>query len=208
MARLLLVRHGETEWNETARCQGSSDISLSATGFQQVEALKRRLVKERIDAIYSSDLKRAVHTAQIIALEHNTELVTCRELREIDFGEFEGLTFEEIKQRYPHSNWWTVQDAEEKLPRGESVSQLVSRVSQFVARLRGYTGGETILVVAHGGSLRALLCLLLGLGLEHWWRIRLDSASLTVVETYSEGAVLSLLNDLCHLENLKNRGLH
>ena len=154
--------------------------------------------------VYSSDLKRAADTAQIMALGHNAELVTCKELREIDFGEFEGLTFAEIKQRNPASNWWTAQDPQEKLPKGESVSQLTARVSQFVARL-GRHPGETVLVAAHGGSLRSLLCLLLGFGLECWWRIRLDSASLTVVETYPEGAVLSLLNDLCHLENLKNQ---
>ena len=200
MARLLLVRHGETEWNEAARCQGSSDIGLSATGLRQAEALRLRLAKEPINIIYCSDLKRAVHTAQVIALGHNAEVVACKELREIDFGEFEGLTFEEIKQRYPQTDWWAVQDADEKLPQGESVSQLTARVSQFATRLRGYTGEETVLIVAHGGSLRALLCLLLGLGLQHWWRIRLDSASLTMVGTYSEGMVLSLLNDLCHLE--------
>jgi broad specificity phosphatase PhoE len=145
-----------------------------------------------------------VHTAQIIALEHNPEMVICKELREIDFGEFEGLTFDEIKQRYPQNNWWTAQHPEEKLPNGESINQLAGRVSQFATRLGRNNNGETILVVAHGGSLRALICLLLGLSLERWWRIRLDSASLTIVETYPEGAVLSLLNDLCHLENSKN----
>ncbi len=199
MARLLLVRHGETEWNRSGRYQGRSDIDLSAIGIQQAETLKKCLVKERLDAIYSSDLKRAVHTAQIIASGHNPELVTCKEMRELDFGEFEGLTFEEIKQRYPRSNWWTTQDPQEKPPDGESVSQLTDRVSPFASKLRRYTDEETILVVAHGGSLRALLCLLLGFGLEHWWQFRLDSASLTVVETYSDVVVLSLLNGLCHL---------
>ena len=205
MARLLLVRHGETEWNESARYQGRSDISLSAAGLHQAEALRQRLAKEKIDIIYSSDLKRAVHTAQVIALGHDAKVATCKELREIDFGEFEGLTFEEIKQRYPHSNWLTVQDPQERLPKGESVSQLTARVSQFATRLRRYTGEETILVVAHGGSLRALICLLLGLSLEHWWQIRLDSASLSIVETHSEGAVLSLMNDICHLESSKKQ---
>lgn len=204
MAKLLLVRHGETEWNKTARYQGHSDISLSALGLQQAEALRQRLSREKSNLIYSSDLKRAVHTAQIIALGHNAEMVLCRELREIDFGEFEGLTFEEIKQRYPSSNWWTAKNPEARLPKGESISQLSTRVSQFVARLRKYAGGETILIVAHGGSLRALLCLLLGLGLEHWWQIRLDIGSLTIVEIHPEGAVLSLLNDTCHLENSEN----
>jgi phosphoserine phosphatase len=206
LARLLLVRHGETEWNKSGRYQGRTDIDLNAVGIQQAEALRQRLGKEKINVIYSSDLKRAVHTAEIIALEHNAELVTGKELREIDFGEFDGLTFAEIKQRYPTSNWWAAKDAEEKLPNGESVSQLTARVSQFISGLRIHTDEETVLVVAHGGALRSLLCLLLALGLEHWWQIRLDTASLTIVENHPEGVVLSLLNDVCHLDNLKNEG--
>jgi alpha-ribazole phosphatase len=207
LSKLLLVRHGETEWNQTGRYQGHSDISLSDTGHRQADALKKRLSNESIEAVYSSDLKRAVQTAQIIMSAHNTELTTCEELRELNFGKFEGLTFEEIKKDRIQHNWWTANHLDEKIPNGESIRDLTNRVSQLVGRLDRQANEEIILIIGHGGSLRALICLLLGFSSEYWWRIRLDSASLTIVETYPEGAVLSLLNDLCHLGNSNNRRL-
>ena len=203
LARLLLVRHGKTEWNETGRYQGRSDIGLSGVGIQEAGALRQRLAGEKIDAIYCSDMKRAVETAQVIASGRNIEPVACEELREIDFGAYEGLTFEEVMQRYPGTNWWTAQNAEARLPQGESINQLASRVDRFVARLREHADAETVLVVAHGGALRALICLLLGIGLEHWWQIGMDSASLTVIGIYPERAVLHTLNDVCHLRDLR-----
>lgn len=203
MAKLLLVRHGKTEWNETGRYQGRSDIDLSAAGIREAEALRQRLAGERIDAIYCSNMKRAVETAQVIVSGRNIEPVACEELREMDFGVYEGLTFEEIMQRYPGTNWWTARDAEARLPQGESISQLADRVDRFAARLREHTDTETVLVVAHGGALRALICLLLGIGLEHWWQIGMDSASLTVIGIYPERVVIHSLNDVCHLKDLR-----
>jgi len=204
LTRLMLVRHGKTEWNEAGRYQGCSDTCLSSTGREEAEAVRQRLAAEKIDVIYCSDLERAVQTAKTVASGRDVRLVTCKELREIDFGEFEGLTFVEVGQRYPDNDWWTARDAAQKLPRGESVSQLAARVDQFIAVCLGkHTEEETILVVAHGGSLRTLICRLLGLGLEHWWQIGIDSASLTIMETYPLGMMLSLLNDTCHLKHLR-----
>ena len=204
MTRLLLVRHGKTEWNETGRYQGCSDTCLSSTGREEAEAVRQRLAAEKIDVIYCSDLERAVQTAKTIASGRDVKLVTCKELREIDFGEFEGLTFDEVGRRYPDNDWWTARDAAQKLPQGESVGQLAARVDQFTATcLRKHTDEETILIVAHGGSLRTLICRLLGLGLEHWWQIGIDSASLTIMETYPLGMTLSVLNDTCHLKHLR-----
>lgn len=205
MARLLLVRHGKTEWNETGRYQGISDIGLSAEGMRQAEALRERLAGEEIDAIYCSDLKRAVQTARPIASGRELEIVLCKELREMNFGEFEGLTFAEIGERYPDNDWWAARDADMELPGGESISQLTARVDQFLTRLSQGNEAETVLVVAHGGTIRALICLVLGLGLEHWWQIGLDGASFTEINIYSERTVLSLLNDTCHLRNRESQ---
>lgn len=206
MARILLVRHGTTEWNESGRYQGISDIPLNEQGLRQAEALRQRLAGERIDVIYSSDLKRAVQTAGAIAAGRDLEVIDCRELREMNFGEFEGLTFTEIGDRYD-SEWWAARDANLEIPGGESISQLAARVSAFAERLSSYDKGETVLIVAHGGTLRALICLLLGLGLEHWWQIGIDSASLTEIDTYSERTVLSLLNDACHVRAIEGQGI-
>ena len=203
MVRLLLVRHGKTEWNEAGRYQGRSDIGLSATGVLEAEALAQRLAGERIDAAYCSDLKRAAGTARAILTGRDIEAVACEELREIDFGDLEGLTFDQIRQRDPQTDWWTARDADMELPGGESIRQLSDRVSRFLARLGGQDEAQTVLVVAHGGTLRALMCLLLDLALEHLWQIGLDSASLSMVDMYSDRMVLSLLNDTCHLKGLK-----
>ena len=101
MSRLLLVRHGITEFNSARRFQGHSDIELSTAGYRQAEELRDRLTVERIDIIYSSDLKRALMTAEVISSGHKVDIVICPELREINYGSIEGLTFDEISRHYP-----------------------------------------------------------------------------------------------------------
>ncbi len=200
MSRLLLVRHGDTELNSAERYWGSTDVKLSDAGFRQAERLRDHLATERIDAIYSSELRRASATAQIIASSHRLDVTTCAELREINFGELEGLTFNEISQLYPEvTELWLQRSPGLKYPGGESVDEFNSRVSQFVDRLDKHTPQETILIVAHSGSLRSLMCHLLGIDPERWWQFRLDLASLSILETYPAGAILNLLNDVSHL---------
>ena len=101
MARLLLVRHGLTEFNEDRRFMGYSDIELSAAGRRQAERLRDYLADEKIDAVYSSDLKRTIEMAEIILGGRELDIITCPELRECDYGSCEGLTFGEINSRYP-----------------------------------------------------------------------------------------------------------
>jgi len=200
VTKLILVRHGETEWNRTRRYQGHTDVELSATGLWQAERLRNRLAVQKIDIVYSSDLKRALNTAQIITSKHNLAVIPCKELREIDFGELEGMTFDEIQRYYPD---WDGVDSNESIPNGESLSQFASRIELYIARLVEQTDDKTVLVVAHGGSLQVLVCILLGINTKHWWQIRLYSASLTIVEGYPDAVVLSLLNDTCHLEDCR-----
>lgn len=200
MSRLLLVRHGDTELNSAERYWGITDVPLSAAGLRQAERLGERLAVERIAAVYSSDLRRAVSTARTIASRHKLEVLTCPELREVNFGELEGLTFAQISQRYPEvARLWQQQSPKLRYPGGESLDELNRRVNSFVGRLRKHCDGETILIVAHSGVLRTLLCQLLGVELQHRWQIRLDFTSLTVIETFPQGAILNLLNDVCHL---------
>ena len=200
MSRLFLVRHGETELNSTERYWGSTDVKLSDAGFSQAERLCDRLATEKIDAAYSSELRRASATAEIIASSHRLDVITCNELREMNFGELEGLTFTEISQLYPEvTELWLQRSHKLEFPGGESVDEFNSRVSQFADRLKNHTPQETILIVAHSGSLRSLMCHLLGIGPEHRWQFRLDLASLSILETYPQGAILSLLNGISHL---------
>jgi len=200
LSRLLLARHGETELNSSERYWGRTDVTLSAAGLRQAERLRDRLATEKLNAVYSSDLRRASLTADTIASRHKLEVIICPELREIDFGQLEGLTFDQIGRLYPDvTRLWMERSPELKYPSGESIYQLNNRVSDFMRRLEKHANEETILIVAHSGVLRTLACQLLGIELQHRWQIRLDLASLTVIETYPQGAILTLLNDVSHL---------
>jgi alpha-ribazole phosphatase len=201
LSRLLLVRHGNTKLNSGQRFWGKTDVELSDQGIQEAEKLRDRLTKEKINVIYSSNLSRARLTAEIIASRHNVKINSHDELNEISFGLIEGLTFEEIGKRHPELaevlSKWSVKP---KFPGGESLDDLNNRVQAFLKRLQKHNPEETILIVSHAGTLRLIICNLLAIGLEYWRHMRLDLASLSIMETYPEGAVLSLLNDISHLK--------
>ena len=203
MSKLLLVRHGITEFNSARRFMGYSDVELSVTGYRQVERLRDRLVDDKIDAVYSSDLRRALVTAEVISSEHKVDIVTCPDLREINYGNIEGLTFEEIRRLYPEvAESLTNFSLRLKFPGGEDFEGLIERASKFLDKLKRHTSSQTMLIVSHSGPLRILVCRLLGIDLGHWRQIRIDNASLSIVETYSQGAVVSLLNDTAHLRGV------
>ena len=203
MTKLLLVRHGKTE-GEANRYYGHADISLSLKGSKQAEAVRERLTSENINLIYSSDLKRARGTAEIIAAAHKLEVIPRPDLRELDFGELGGMTFEEMKECYQGAaRFLSGQDTDVSAPDGESLRQMSTRIKRFVAEVRKQPPERILLIVAHGGSLKVLLCFLLRVSLKHWWQFRLDPASLSVVKTDSEGSILHLLNDTSHLEEVR-----
>lgn len=199
MSRLLLVRHAETKQGHR-RYWGHSQIGLGEEGIVQAKMLRDHLAGEKIAAIYSSDLQRARRTAEIVASVHAPEVVLCPELRELDFGQIEGMTFEEVDRRCPEAlSLWRGGDVDAAAPAGENLRQLASRVQRILERLQRHSPEETILIIAHSGPLRVLLCTWLGIDLERWWQIRLDPASVSLVETYPEGAILCFLNNTSHL---------
>jgi len=200
LSRLLLVRHGVTEFNSARKFLGYSDIELSAAGYRQVERLRDRLADDKIDAVYSSDLRRALVTAEVISSGHKVDIVACPELREVNYGNVEGLTFEEISSLYPElAESLTNFSLRLKFPGGESFEGFIERTSKFLDKLKRHTPSQTMLIVSHSGPLRVLVCRLLGIDLRHWWQIGLDNASLSIMETYPQGAIVSLLNDTAHL---------
>jgi alpha-ribazole phosphatase len=145
-------------------------------------------------------MKRASATAQIIASRHGLKVETCPELLEINFGRVEGLSFNEIGQRYPELiKTWPTRDPSFRFPDGESIVDLDRRVVGFLSRLDKHPAEATILVVAHSGVLRLLLCHLLEIDIYHWRQLRTDLASLSIVETHPYGTALNLLNDTSHL---------
>ena len=202
MSRLLLVRHGETEDNSCERYWGHTDVKLSVDGLKQAERLRKLLSDERINTVYSSPLRRARVTAETIIAGRKLQVIECPELREVNFGEIEGLTFAEVSRLHPDvSRSWIDRDPGLKYPGGESVREFHLRVGRFINLLENHISEETLLVVAHAGVLRVLMCRLLGLELEHWRQFSFDLASLSEVETYPEGAILNRMNEICHLRN-------
>ena len=200
MSRLLLARHGNTKGNSAERFWGQTDVELSANGIWQAQRLANRLAREKIHFIYTSTLRRASATAEIIASCHQMEVITCPELLEINFGLVEGLSFSEIGERYPELvKAWPDRDLSFRFPGGESIGELNSRVVKFYHRLKKHAPEDTVLVVAHSGVLRLLICHLLEIDMWHWRQLRTDLASLSIVETHSQGATLDLLNDTSHL---------
>jgi broad specificity phosphatase PhoE len=143
---ILLARHGETDWNREGRFQGWSDPPLNDLGREQARVLAGQLADDPFDAVYSSDLRRAYETALIVAEPHGVPVVADQGLREIDVGSWSGLTRDEIEARFPGADHHD----------GESRAEHLARVLATVERIACSHPGERILIVSHGGSLRAL----------------------------------------------------
>ena len=200
MSRLLLIRHGQTKLYRADRFWGKTDIELSDVGIKQAEQLRDRLSRIKIDAVYASTLLRANATAEIIASRHKVKVTPIKELCECNFGYAEGLTFREISQKYPELAGELSRGKAVSFPGGESLEQLNQRVRGFLEKLEMDTPESKIVIVAHGGPLRLIICNLLGLGIGHWLQLQIDHASLSIVETYPKGNILNLLNDVSHLK--------
>ncbi len=198
--RLVLVRHGETIWNEEQRLQGATDVPLSERGRAQAARLAGRLAAEPFVAIYSSDLLRASETAAILAAAHDLPVQHDPRLREQSKGIWEGLTWEEVEARYPDTieRWQADRDAP---PQGaEGVTTVADRVKNALDAIRtAHTDGDSVLLVSHGMALRTLICVALGLDPLFGWHLRLDNTALSELCFDAEGAVLVRLNDTCHL---------
>lgn len=200
MTRLLLVRHGATEFNSSLRFTGHRQIALNDIGNRQADKLAGRLAGEKIDVVCTSDLRRALDTTEAVCRGREIEVLTCPELREIDYGDCEGLTFKEIAARFPEVvEPWLNYSPDLTFPGGERLTGFIERVSGFLDRLEGNPQWRTVLVVSHGGVIPVLFCRLLGLSSDHWWQFRIDNASLSIVETNGQRAVLNLANDTSHL---------
>jgi broad specificity phosphatase PhoE len=147
---LLLARHGETDWNRDRIWQGHSDMPLNDAGRAQAHALAEELANESFDAVYSSDLVRAHETARIVAERHGLDVTAVPDLREVNVGSWEGLNEEEIRHRFPGA-------ARGGWENGETYEQMGRRVIEALRRIADTHAGERILVVTHGGPLRAVL---------------------------------------------------
>jgi len=200
MTRLILIRHGETEWNETRRFQGISDIPLSPKGMDQALALARSLEKERLAAIYTSPLIRARQTAACLARHHSCPLVVIEDLKELNQGRLEGLTGEDLRRDFPgFISKWMAEPGETVLPGGESLGDLQRRAWIRIEDLLQKHPEETVAVVAHSFVILTVLCRALELPLQAFRRFRQDPTAKSILEFSERGASLRCLNDTCHL---------
>ena len=208
MTRVLLIRHGETEWNRAERWQGHADIPLADEGLAQARALASYLSdaardssRAPIRAIYASDLLRASQTADVLARALAIESRVDAGWREIDVGRWTGLRRDEIRFRF--GDEWSRIAAGEDLPRGggETFAAFSARIVAALDRLRDRHPGETVAVATHGGVIRAALLHVLGL---HWLRLReiaaVENTAVTELRWDGERWVVDVRNDVAHLE--------
>lgn len=205
MPKLILVRHGQTNFNAQQRYQGQTDNPLNEIGMAQAATLQSRLAEFKLDAVYVSDLLRARQTAQLALDGHPNppQPVFLSALREAHGGEFEGLNWDQMVERFPEEvKLWQEDRVRYGPPGGETVAQVLERVEQAYNQILREQSGEnrTVLIVAHGGVLAVLLSYLMGMDLNRLWQWRIDTCSLTLVDIYPEGAILSLFNDTAHLD--------
>lgn len=173
---VVLARHGATDWNIQGRCQGSTDRALSEAGMRQAEELAIDLSREKLSAVYSSGLIRARRTAQVISQPHGLPVQIESDVRELDHGALEGLTFNEIKEQYPDFiRRWRIEPAELRVPGGERLIDVQRRAWEGLKRIAGrHEKGETVVVVSHNFPILGIICHVTGTDLNNYRSFRLE----------------------------------
>jgi broad specificity phosphatase PhoE len=198
MTTLLLARHGESDWNRSKRWQGFADRPLTDLGRQQAQELADRLDDTELDAVYSSDLQRARETAEAVARRRGLEVKTTADLREVDVGSWSGLTRAEAEARFPeaYARWLQGGEGWED---GESYDQLRDRVVRAIWHIAAGHEGGRVLVVAHGGTIRAVHAAALGVDIHTYRRIQRVEPNATLSAVCVEAARLT---EFCRTEDL------
>ncbi|ALP90667.1 MULTISPECIES: histidine phosphatase family protein [Clostridium] len=199
---IMLIRHGETEWNILGKFQGSTDIPLSNEGIRQAFMLKERL-KSDFDYIFSSPLKRAYETAKILCDESGKQVSIAEEIREINFGEWEGLTVKGIAEKYPDIfNEWRNDKREGKFCGGDMSTLNASiRAKNCIMEIANKHKGKKIVIVAHGGIIKAGLIGIFEWDMSMYHKIALGNTCVNTI-TFNDDMKPALLglNDTNHLD--------
>jgi probable phosphoglycerate mutase len=204
MTRIILVRHGQTEWNRIERFRGRADVPLNETGIKQAEATGNRVAaKWKPVAIYSSPLLRAVKTAEAIAKHFDLTVEVHPCLADIDYGDWQGLSPDEVRPRWTDmlDAWYNTPHLA-VIPNGETLADLRERAMKTVNELAGRHAGETILLLGHTVINRIILLGVLGLGNERFWHIKQDTCAINLFDVENGDYTLISLNDTCHLESI------
>jgi alpha-ribazole phosphatase len=206
-ASIILVRHGQTAWNTSEVFRGRIDIELDETGLKQAELLGEYLGQRELEAVYSSPLKRAVQTAEAIAHHHGLAAEIAPGLNDMDFGEWQGLSLQDVRSRFSELfEMWSSEPHRVRIPSGESLDDVRERVLTLVNRIVDKHEG-TVVLVSHRVVNKVLICALLGLDSSHFWDIRLDTCGMTTFEIANGRFVLTEHNNTSFLESLKQKRL-
>lgn len=200
MTTVFFIRHGQTEWNKTLRYQGHSDIALTEEGMQQAKWVADRLAREPFSAIYSSDLSRARITAEMIAEKHHLPVESTADFREVKFGEWEGLRYNQIHEGWPaEMDRFFLEPGKVIIPGGETFHEVKERTDRALNEIRTKHDGQCVAIVTHGGAIRTMLCSALGISLDLLWCFRQDNTAVNIVEYETKYNILRLINDSNHL---------
>ncbi|MGD9117750.1 MAG: histidine phosphatase family protein [Dehalococcoidia bacterium] len=202
MLEIILARHGETEWNVEEVFRGRIDIELNETGRRQAELLAEHLAELKIEAVYSSPLKRALDTAEAIARRHKLKVEANPGLTDCDFGQWQGLPLKEVREKYSELyRQWAESPHRVKIPGGESLDEVRKRalkiVNEILAKHR-----ERVVLVSHRVVNKVLISALLGLDNSHFWKIRQDVGATTTFSHRDGRFVLLKHNDTSYLSPL------
>lgn len=183
--QIYLVRHGETEWSKTGQHTGRTDVALTPRGREQAELAKDMLRRVSFSRVLSSPLQRAMETAQLSGL--GTRVEANEDLREIDYGDYEGRTTKEIRESVPEWTVWT-----HACPNGESLEDAAARARRVIDELQGTTG--SVAIFSHGHMLRIFTCTYLGLPPDAGKHLELDTCSVSILATEHESPTIKLWN--------------
>lgn len=202
MTRIILVRHGQTEWNREERFRGQEDIPLNATGREQARRVAYRLGNDPITAVYASPLHRSIQTAEIIAAAHGLDVQVDEAFLDINYGTWAGLSPAEVAARDPEMyHLWCTAPHLVRPPRGECLEDVRTRVLRGIEHIVLRHPEATSVVVGHQVVNKVLLCAILGLDNSAFWRIRQDNACINIFIAENGSYEVVCLNDTCHLQD-------
>ena len=195
--RLYLIRHGETSSAQGGRCYGQTDLPLSEKGREQMALLANRLsgIQPPPCRLYCSDLARSRESAGVLAGKWGLDPIVFPELREIDMGLWEGLSFEEINRLFPGETVeWATGSSDFRFPQGENLHDLEARVLRIHQKIISENRDGGLAIVGHAGPNRIILCQALGVPLAHLWRLGQDYGGLSIIDYHGDFPLLSLMN--------------
>ena len=200
MTDIVLVRHGETEFNREGVFRGRSDVGLNETGREQAAAAADALAREPITAVYSSPLSRAIDTARPIAERHGIEPIVDEAFHNIDLGEWQGAKKEMVRIERPEA-WalWTTEPEQLRIPGGETLAEVRARAFPRLEQLASKHDGERIAIISHRSVIRVLAGAVLGMTEGYFWRFYMDNAGFSLLRRNGSGYVIVQWNESCHL---------